>query len=408
MRVVQINATYAIGSTGKIMRDLDHVISENGHQSYMVCAYAPKLECDNVFCTNEANYQTALKSNILISRLTGKMGYRHKLETQKMIEWIGDKKPDIIHLHNIHGDWINLELLFAFLKKMKKPIVWTLHDCWGFTGRCSHFELCGCDKWKTGCVRCENRRVYPITYFLDWSKPMWSDKKKWYSEIENMHIVTPSDWLGNYVKQSILGNNSVQTIHNGIDTSIYYRKKSRPSVLGEKKIVLGVANSWSKYKGLDDFIQLDKQIDHSRYQVMLVGVTKSQKSALPNTIIGIQRTSNESELVEIYNKASVFVNLTYQDNFPTTNMEAAACGTPAITYDTGGSPESILNPQWIIPQGDISLILAQIEEICNADNYEANSKDVARYAVENFSKNLSYQKYIALYEEILSEKGVTM
>lgn len=403
MNIVQLNATYKVGSTGKIMSDLNDVISSTGNNGFMVSGYYHKGSIDNLHCTSHKNIFWEIRKNILISRITGTMGYRYLDRTRSAIHWIDKRNPDVIHLHNIHGDWIHLETLFNYIKMKKLPVVWTLHDCWAFTGRCSHFELCGCDKWKSLCHNCTNTKVYPITYFFDKSKKMFLDKKKWFSGIENMTIVTPSKWLADYVKQSFLGDYSIEVIHNGIDINMFSPSKNRSKYydsIGNKKIILGVASSWSQTKGFFDFLKLDNMIDHNQYQIVMVGLNERQLRSLPKSIIGISRTNNQSELVELYSGAFVFVNPTYQDNFPTTNLEALSCGTPVITYNTGGCPEAVTQQVGaVVKKGDVEGILKTINMVENI------KKESCRlFAQERFNKFESYEEYINLYNNLIINK----
>ena len=393
MVIVQINQTYKMGSTGKIMADLNDVITKHGHKGYMVAGYALDDKTDSLYCLNVGNNAFAIRKNLLISRISGKMGYRQEKETKRAIEWIDSKKPDVIHLHNIHGDWINIRLLFEYIKEKKLPVVWTLHDCWAFTGRCSHFELCKCEKWKTGCYDCSNNKVYPITYFFDFSKEMWQDKKNWFSNIENMKIVTPSSWLKQYVDQSFLGNYQTFVIHNGIDTKSFSRSKDLKT---EKKIVLGVASSWTANKGFFDFIKLDSMLNHDEYEIIMVGLNSRQIKKIPKTITGIKRTNSIQDLVNLYSKASVFFNPTYLDNFPTTNLEALSCGTPVVTYRTGGSPESVpLQCGKVLKQGDV---WGMLEFIKNKEYDHFDKNILIDYAKNKFDKYNALNKYLKLYE----------
>lgn len=403
MNIVQMNATYNVGSTGKIMSDLNDVVCRTGSNGFMVSGYYHKSNIDNLYCTSHNNPLWEIKKNLLISRITGTMGYRYLDRTESAIHWIDEKNPDIIHLHNIHGNWIHLETLFNYIKKRKIPVVWTLHDCWAFTGRCSHFELCGCNKWKSQCYNCVNTKVYPITYFFDKSKKMFLDKKKWFSGIENMTIVTPSKWLADYVKQSFLGDYPIEVIHNGIDINMFSPSENKSkycNCVGNKKIILGVASSWSQTKGLFDFLKLDSLIKHDQYQIVMVGLNEKQLRLLPKSIIGISRTNNQKELVDLYSDAFVFVNPTYQDNFPTTNLEALSCGTPVITYNTGGCPEAVTQQVGaVIKKGDVEGILKAIKEIENV------KKESCRFfAQEHFDKFESYKEYINLYKKLLIKK----
>ena len=399
MTIVQLNATAGIGSTGKIMYDLNDVIINNGWNSYMVSGYLSTIDIPNLYCMSKAPYNLSIRRNILISRLTGKMGYRYKHKTEKAIEWIDSKHPDLIHLHNIHGDWINIKMLFDYIKTKSMPVVWTLHDCWPFTGRCSHFEFSGCQKWRSGCSDCSARKIYPITYFFDYSAKMYEDKRDWFTGIKNMTIVTPSEWLAAYVKQSFLKDYPVKVIRNGINTEVYcpQKKISRYYTgLEEKYIILGVASSWSAQKGYDDFIKLDAMLNHEKYQVVMVGLNAGQMKQIPTTILGISRTNNERELAELYSGADVFVNPTYQDNYPTTNLEAQSCGTPVVTYHTGGSPEGVLpGCGAVIKQGDLQELFKQVQQICK-DNLKERLCDISKFS---FDRKLCFGEYCDLYTQ---------
>lgn len=400
MRIVQINAAYKIGSTGKIMSDLNDVIVANGHEGYMVCAYSAVKDIPNLYVTEHVNYELAVRKNIFISRVTGTMGYRQKSVTKKMIEWIEKKKPDVVHLHNIHGDWLNIHVLFKYLKASNVKVVWTLHDCWSFTGRCSHFELYGCEKWKNGCFKCVNNRVYPISYFFDFSKRMYADKKELFAGLSDAVLVTPSKWLAEYVNMSYLNEYPVKVINNGIDLSIFYpRTTFSPYLIDckDKKVILGVASSWTENKGLLDIYKLNELIDHTKYQIVLIGLNVRQLADVPKNIMAIGRTNNADELAEIYSNADVFVNPTYQDNFPTTNLESLACGTPVITYKTGGSIESI--------DEDVGIVIKQgdVEGLKNALHaaFELDQKKCVDMAVRRFDKRNCFARYLQLYNESL-------
>lgn len=400
MNIIQINATAGIGSTGKIMIDLDGIINSDNN-GFMICAYQNNNLSNNLFSFNNKNSNYVLKKNILISRITGIMGHRHTKETYEAIKWLDEKQPDIVHLHNIHGDWIDYRVLFKYLKEKNIPVIWTLHDCWAFTGRCSHFELCGCEKWKSGCFKCTNKHVYPITYFFDHSSRLWNEKKNIFTGLEKMTIVTPSMWLKEYVEKSFLSKYPVVVINNGIDTDIYKPVTSKSKYydgIQDKKIILAVASSWSTFKGLDDIMILNNLINHDLYQIVIVGLNDKQMKMCPDNIVGVSRTNSQEELVELYSGADVFINLTYQDNYPTTNLEAISCGTNVITYNTGGSPESIPNKEYIVNQGDVQKVYELIVQICQSPKEKQKLRE---YAINHFDKNIKFNDYIKLYKKIL-------
>ena len=399
MRILQINAFYKLGSTGKIVKNLMESIEKSGDECFVLAGYS-NVSAENVYSFNILPVDISLKKNIFVSRCTGVMGYRNIAATKKALKWIDKINPDLIHLHNIHGDWINVRLLINYIKEKKIPVIWTLHDCWSFTGRCSNFEFFNCYKWESGCGNCQVKSVYPVTYCFDFSKKMWKDKKNWFNNIENMTIVTPSNWLSEYVKKSFLFNYPLEVINNGINNLIYFPREKEKDLDASKKIILGVASSWTERKGLYDFVKLDKIIDHSKYQILLVGLTKNQMDKMPKTIECMGKTSNEEELAKIYSNASIFINPTYQDNYPTTNLEAQACGTPCITYKTGGSTENVMRKKWVVEQGDIVGLRDKIIELSEKDYLN----ELIEYS-KLLSEEIMYQKYIELYKRVLCNKS---
>ncbi len=393
MKVLQINSVCGYGSTGKIAYDLCKVLESNGHEC--VVAYG-RGNAPKDIKTIKIGADKDVKVHGAVSRITDKHGFYSKNATKRFIKQIKEYDPDIIHLHNIHGYYINIELLFDYLSKADKKVVWTLHDCWAFTGHCSHFDYVGCDKWKEECHNCLQKHRYPKSLFLDNSMRNYQMKKKLFTSVKDMTIVTPSKWLAILVKQSFLSRHPVKVIHNGIDLDVFkpttsdFRKKYN---LEDKFIVLGVASVWEKRKGLDDFIQLSKMLS-DKYKVVLVGLSKKQRNSLPRNIIGIIRTSNATELAQIYTAADVFVNPTYEDNFPTTNIEALACGTPIITYDTGGSIESVTDGCGIIVEkGGIQIL---IREIMDFDSNKFLSKSCIERA-NLFDKDYRFIDYMKIY-----------
>lgn len=407
MRILQINASYSIGSTGAIVRDLGDVISQNRDECFVLCGYS-KVQTPNIFCMNKVgNTDYAVKKNIIYSRISGKMGYRYIRKTKKAIAWIRSIKPDVIHLHNIHGDWINIFILFSFLQQTSLPIIWTLHDCWAFTGRCAYFENIWCMKWKTGCYECKNMKTYPITYFFDFSRKMWKDKRENFSRFHSMRIVTPSQWLANYTRESFLSMYQIDVINNGIDIDIFSSSKNvaiDKLKVDNKKIVLAVASTWSERKGLRDLIILHDLLGHEEFQVIIIGLNASQLRNLPSSIIGMRRTSSIEVLVSYYSAASVLVNPTYQDNFPTVNLEALSCGTPVITYCTGGSLESVDESVGeIVEQGNVNELSESVKRVCKKgkDFYSIHCRN---RAVEMYNKRDKFHEYIKLYYELAIKK----
>ncbi len=398
MTVLQINSCN-FGSTGKIMRGIAATAGEEGIQGIFCVPTSrdnQKFQADNqLFIGNRISRNIHLR----LGKITGLNGCFSKISTWNFLRKLKKIKPDIIHLHNLHNGYINLHSLFKYIKKRRIPVVWTLHDCWAFTGQCPHFTLQKCNKWQDGCFQCPNFREYPATS-VDRTKRMWKLKKKWFTGVDDMTLVAPSQWLADLVKQSFLKEYPVQVIHNGIDLSVFqptesdFRKKYG---LENKRIVLGVAFGWGVRKGLDVFVELAKTLDE-RYQIVLVGTDDNVDKQLPSTILSIHRTNNQRELAEIYTAADVFVNPTREENYPTVNMEAIACGTPVVTFRTGGSPE-ILDATCgsVVDCDDIIGMQKEIEGICEGKVY---SQSACLQRAKSFDKEDRFKEYMDLYRNI--------
>lgn len=336
------------GSTGTICKTLYKAAVEAGHEC---CIAYGRGEAPKGFKTIKIGNKLDIYLHVLKARLFDASGFGSKHATKEFIKKIDEFKPDIIHLHNIHGYYVNIEILFKYLKnhpEIKK--IWTLHDCWAFTGHCAYYTYAKCNKWETCCKGyCPNRNEYPKTIFSCVTKN-YTKKKNIFSNVGNMVLITPSQWLKNEIEKSFLKDYETVVIHNGVDTSIF---KPTPSDIRQqygiedKKIILGVASVWDKRKGLNTFLELSKEID-DEYQIVLIGLNSKQIKQLPSNIIGISRTESVQELVEWYSAAYVYFNPTLEDNYPTTNLEAISCGTPVVTFETGGSPESVVGNGIII------------------------------------------------------------
>ena len=395
MRILQINSVCGVGSTGRIATDLYNVLENQGHECKIAYGRGNAPEGINSIKIGFAfdNYYHVFKT-----RVFDKHGFGSVNATKKFIEEVKKYDPDIIHLHNIHGYYINIEILFNYLKEANKPVIWTLHDCWPFTGHCSYFDYVACEKWKYGCSNCEQKGQYPSSKLRDNSEWNYENKKRLFTSVKNMTIITPSKWLSNLVKKSFLGKYPVEVINNGIDLDVFkptesdFRKKYN---LSDKFIILGVASVWGERKGLKYFIELSEKLS-DEYKIVIVGVDEKQKKSIPKDIISICRTNNAKELAEIYTSADVFVNPTLEDNFPTTNLEALACGTPVITFNTGGSIECInKNTGKIVEKDDINGLVKAIKNL-KVDRLECINK--ARLF---FNKNKKFEEYISLYGGVI-------
>lgn len=358
-----INSVCGIRSTGRICTDLATALEARGHEVKIAYGRETVPEQFQKYAVRIGS-DLDVKLHCIKARLLDASGFGSKQATEKFISWVKEWNPDVIHLHNIHGYYINIEDLFDYLRTCGKKIIWTLHDCWAFTGHTAYCDAIHCEKWKTGCGKCPQIGEYPKSY-VDRSKRNWNRKKDLFSGISNMTLVTPSKWLAGLVSESFLGEYHVHVIHNGIDTTQFQPLKNdfrEIYHLENKFIILGVATVWNDMKGYTDFIKLADMLDES-YQIVMVGLEEAQIKTLPNNILGIKQTASVKELAQIYSASDVFLNLSYCENYPTVNLEARSCGTPVITYKTGGSAESAGNSGIVIDQGDISEVINKIHEI---------------------------------------------
>ena len=396
LKILQIN-NWNFGSTGKIMRSIEAKASENGYE--VASAYSKCRVNLNGKKTSDIPIGNRMTNNLhpIFAKITGLNGCFSFFATLNFLRKVKRFSPDVIHLHNLHNCYINLPLLFRFIKKNNIRTVWILHDCWAFTGHCPYFTLAKCDKWKNGCYGCASYMEYPYSLF-DNSKLMYRLKKKWFTGVSDLTIITPSQWLGDLVKQSFLAEYPVKVINNGIDLSVFrptdsdFRKKYNCE---DKFLILGVAFAWEKRKGLDVFIELAKRLDE-RFQIVLVGTDDNVDKQLPENIISIHRTHSQAELAEIYSACDLFLNPTREENYPTVNMEAISCGTPVLTFNTGGSGEIPDNTCGnVVGDNTVEAIFEKINEIFNNNPFtEANCLKRA----QSFAAEEKYAEYIKLYE----------
>lgn len=402
MRIVQINGG-VFGSTGKIMFGIAESAKERGIETkcFSPVTSTNKNREPNFEYEKIGTYHTR-RLNVLADRITGHNGCSAHRETRELLGKISDFAPDVLHLHNLHNSYVNLPMLFDFIKKHHLTVVWTLHDCWAFTGHCPHFTMTKCDKWRIGCHHCPQYREYPQS-FTDNSKYMYGLKKKWFTGVENMTIVTPSEWLAGLVRESFLKDYPIRVIHNGIDLSVF---KPTPSdfrekyAIGDKCIVLGVAFGWGRRKGLDVFIELAKRLDRERYQIVLVGTDDVVDRQIPDSIISIHRTQNQTELAEIYTAADVFVNPTREEVLGLVNIEALACGTPGVTFASGGSPECYDKTCGSVVRTDD--IDAMESAITGWKNGKLSGGAVEKHIL-SFDERKCSDEYLRLYREMVSK-----
>lgn len=400
MKILTIN-TAPYGSVARIAFETAELAEKNGIEDRLSFGYSY-----HPIKSKYTHYHTGnLLSSVIdmgLSRITGLMGSFSYLYTYFFLKKIEQYDPDIIHLHNLHG-CMNLRLITDYIKKRGIPVVWTFHDCWSFTGHCPHYEYVGCSKWKKECHHCPIYREFPESY-IDNSRKMFQKKKEWFSGFKRAVLVAPSFWMSEQLKQSFLSQYPIKVIQNGINLDVFKIEnscfKQRLSI-EDKFVLLGVSFGWGLKKGLDSFIRLSNVLG-SEYQIVLVGTNYETDKELPPSILSIHRTQNQKELAEIYNAADLFVNLTREDTFPTVNIEALACGTPVITYKSGGSPEIIDETcGCVVEKDDFDNLVSKIKIIKEHKPY---TSEACRKRAENFNKNDRFMDYINLYKTITDEK----
>lgn len=399
MRILFINTVCGITSTGRICTDLAGKLKEHGH----ICRIACRSTDDIPEQFKEDAYVIGNKIDVYthaaLSRVFDTSGFHSNRATDHFLKWAEEFDPDILWLHNLHGYYINIEKLFNWIKhRPQMRVKWTLHDCWSFTGHCTYFELSGCEKWKLYCNKCIQKREYPKSLFQDRSKINYEKKKRAFTHVQNMTIITPSKWLKTLVEQSYLKEYPVVCVHNGIDLERFQQveKSSFKEKYGLQnfKILLCVANGLGKRKGIDEYFSLAERLS-KEYKIVLVGVCEEFMNRKHDAILMLPKTSTLDELIEIYSAASVFVNLTLEDNFPTVNLEALACGLPVITYHTGGSPESLsIETGIVVEKHDIDGILNALKVL------ESNpiTVDSCRKRAEDFSIQVAFDNYMELIQ----------
>ena len=403
MKLVQINFSHNVGSTGKIAEQIGELAIARGWESYILSGRqinTSKLQSIRI------NNRLELLWHIFFTHFADMDGLCSYFATKRLVKQLKKLSPNIVHLHVIHESYINYPVLFKYLKEANIPVVWTFHDCWALTGHCPHFDYIGCDKWKTECHNCPCSKNYKKLEFFIRARYNHQLKKQYFASLDKLTIVPVSVWLEGLVRQSFLSSKNICTIKNGIDLQVF---KPSPSNIRERLnamgsfVVMGCAGNWGKMKGEDDFIEIARR--HPDWRFIMVGIPQSKLYALPQNVHGVPFTNGQQELAEYYSIADVFVNPTYQDTYPTTNLEAIACGTPVITYNSGGSPETIDSHCGIsVERGDIDALDKAIIHIQKLGKKYYSDACIIR-AKEHFDKNQKYQEYLTLYSRLLDNES---
>lgn len=405
-KLLQINPVLRVStSTGRIMQEIGELAMRNGWESYI--AYSRGRDGIKP-CTSKlvpVGNKWSVAWHGVKTRLLDAHGLASSGATRQFIKQIEQIKPDVIHIHNIHGYFLNYRILFDYLSKCDIPVVWTVHDCWLYTGHCYYYSYIQCNRWQEGCHDCPQRREFPASLWYDRSEKNYADKRKAFTSMpkDRLVIVPVSQWICDEMQKSFFRGYDLRVIHNGINTEVfrvYDSQETRKKYgLGNKHVLLGVASIWSKEKGLDDFVQMAKQL-HEDEIIVLVGIKPEEKKKLPAKIVGIARTENIQQLAALYAAADAFINPTWQDNYPTVNMEAIACGTPVVTYRTGGSVEAVTEETgFVVEQGDVRGLLEAAHRVEQQGKayYQHRCRE---YALAHFKKEDRYADYIRLYDEL--------
>ena len=403
-KLLQINTVINSGSTGRIAEDIGRIAIANGWESYIAFGRNPRSSASHAI---RIGSRLDVLLHVLATRLFDLHGLASRRATKRLVRQIERIRPDVIHLHNIHGYYLNYKILFRYLAASGTSVVWTMHDCWAATGHCPYYTFMQCVVWQSerGCRRCPQKKSYPKSVLFSNAAHNFRCKRKYFNLLpeSQLTIVTPSRWLSDEIGKSYLGHYRRTVINNGIDLHIFKPSMDKNDA-AEKFVILGVASVWDKRKGLADFIKLADLLSGDE-EIVLVGLSEKQMFALPKDkrIRGIKRTESQEELAALYSASLCFINPTYEDTFPTTNIEALASGTPVITYRTCGSPEIIDEETgFVVEPGDMAAVLACVRKIEDAGKSAYQEHCVAR-ARELYDKGRNFLEYIKLYKSCIEE-----
>lgn len=407
--VLQINTVLQYASTGRIAEQIGDEAMHQGWRS--VIAYGQEKGTGSSSETIRIGNNWDINLHGIQTRLFDRHGLESKRSTARFLKQMDALKPDVVHLHNIHGYYLNYPLLFEYLRASHIPVVWTLHDCWSLTGHCSHFDYVGCERWRTGCHDCMQLKEYPASSIgVDRSKRNWVDKCHYFNLPDQMVVVAVSEWLQEQVRQSFLGKKECRVIRNGVDLDLFkpYTDAGRYlrelyGINSDQQVLLTLTSGkgdLGRKKGFFDVLELAGKLDGSQ-RLIAAGLSEDQLKLLPKGVIGVGKITDRTELAKLYSGSDVFLNLTLEDSFPTVNLEALACGTPVITYKTGGSPEAIdSSTGLVVDKGNVQEMAGAVTA---HGKTTAEQRLLCRLRAEkSFNKNIVFQTYVDLYEQLLN------
>ena len=403
MKVVQINGVSHNGSTGKIVFQLSEVMKRCQIDNYIISSgYKEQRTEERIFFCSS---YIGVRLHQCLGTLFGDTGFHSELATLKLIRRLEELKPDIVHIHNIYSYYLHVGILTKYLKNKNIITVWTLHDFWPITGHCVHFEAVECTKWKTRCVNCPQKHSYPYSRFFDCSDKLFKKKKSMFSDWNNLHLVGVSEWVTKNIAESFLKDKDIRVIRNGIDTKIFYPKSvEKPQKLRDKFIILSVAMSWSKNKGLDDLVQMSELLADDEI-LILIGLQDDVIETLPKKIIGLSHTETEEKLADWYNVADVCVSASVEETMGLTIAEAMACGTPAAVYNETALPELITDGCGVVCEKGAENLYRAVCTI-RANGKSAYSKNCIFRVKENYNKDKQYIRYCQLYKHLINNNDL--
>lgn len=398
MKLLQLNPVVRQNtSTGRIMREIGELAMASGWESHIAYSGGRDGVPPHTSQLLPVGNKWDVAAHAVATRLFDAHGLASRQATRRFIRQVESLDPDIVHIHNVHGYWLNYPLLFDYLRQCGKPVVWTVHDCWLYTGHCYYYTFARCDKWQSGCGRCPQKRAFPASWLFDRSAANWQDKHAAFASLPNLTLVPVSDWIRQEMASSFLAEQSFRVIHNGIDLQVFTPAAAEKS---RETVYLAVASIWLEEKGFPDLVRLAERLRDDERLILVGRLRDAQKRRLPARVQVVERTENVRSLAALYAQASVLLNPTWQDNYPTVNLEAIACGTPVVTYRTGGSVEAVTaDTGRVVPRGDVAAMLEAARAWAAADRSRTAARCRA-YAEAHFDKESCYRQYITLYENL--------
>jgi len=401
-KLLQINVCSNL-STGRIAEDIASVAKQDGWDCYLAYGRGTEPKENKGL---RIGSQFDLYEHVLESRLLDWHGRGSRRATKAFLKQVEQLQPDVIHLHNIDGYYLNLQQLFDFLGRKQIPVVWTVHSCWPFTGHCAHFAPAHCEKWKTQCHDCPLVQTYPKSWWADRSRKNYAEKKRLFNQPAQMLLTPVSKWLCGLLKESFLQKYPTEVIYNGVDLNTFSPKPQSETAalrqrysLQDQFVLLGVASTWTEQKGLSHYVELSKRLP-AGMRMVLIGLNDKQIEAMPANVLGLRRTSSIDELVAFYSAADVVLNLSEAETFGLTTAEGMACGTPSVVFNTTASPELITPATGAVaPMGDLAAVMQAVEQI-RANGKAAYSTACRQRAVEHFDKTKNFQRYVEIYNEL--------